>query len=51
MPGEQGWGEVFDETLAKQQQEEEELKQTIEELNVLKLKKKKSKSGHETLNL
>lgn len=33
MPVEQSWGEVFDETLAKQQQEEEELKQTIEELS------------------
>ncbi len=33
MPAEQNWGEVVDETLAKQQQEEEELKQTIEELS------------------
>ena len=33
MSAEQSWGEVFDETLAKQQQEEEELKQTIEELS------------------
>lgn len=33
MPAEQNWGEVFDETSAKQQQEEEELKQTIEELS------------------
>ncbi|MEK7508339.1 MAG: hypothetical protein AAB568_00595 [Patescibacteria group bacterium] len=33
MPGEKNWGEAVEETLDKQQREEEELKQTIEELS------------------